>query len=248
MTRAVPALVLLAVSSAAQAAEVELGYGHELLTRGQDWREVSLRVAWREAGQPGLELAAVGLERFGVRDLDLRAAASGPLGERWTVAGEASASPGHRFAPAFSGGASLHRALPSGFVASAGVRWSRYESDTVATKAGVGTLGIERYWGAFRLGVTGYLGSLHGEWSASNAVAWDFYYRDEDRVGLVVSGGREIESTGGSEPIVSVVIAAGLAGRHALGGGWALAYQAGVQRQGDFYTRTGARLGLRRQF
>ncbi len=248
MTRVVPVLVLLAVPGAAPAAEVEVGYRHELLTRGPDWRELSIEAGWRAPGHAGLELAVRGLERFGLRDINLRASGSAPLGPRWTVAGEASASPEHRFVPAFSGGASLQRTLGGGFVGSGGVRWSRYESEAGITDAGVGSLGLERYWGAFRLGWTGYLATLDGEWSASNAVAWDLYYRDRDRAGVVVAAGREIESTGGRAPVVSTVLAAALRGRHGLGGGWALTYEAGIQRQGDLYTRGGARIGLGRHF
>lgn len=248
MTRALPVLLLLTAQSAAAAAEVEVGYRHELLTRGPDWRELSVGAGWRAPGQAGLEVAVRSLERFGLRDLDLGASGSAPLGPRWTVAGEASASPQHRFVPAFTGGASLQRTLGSGFVGSGGVRWSRYDGEAGITDVGVGSLGLESYWGAFRLGWTGYLATLEGDWSASNAVVWDFYYGDRDRAGVILAAGREIESTGGPAPIVSTVLAAALRGRHGFGGEWALTYELGIQRQGDLYTRGGARIGLRRRF
>jgi YaiO family outer membrane protein len=238
----------VATSGTASAAEVEVGYGHESLTRGTPWDELGLTVDWGEPGTQRLELGARALDRFGVRDSELRAAGSTPLGERWVVGAEASGSPEHRFMPLVAGGASLQRALGSGFVASAGVRASVYDGDAGTVRTGLGSVGLERYWSALRLGWTGYLATLHARWSASNAVAADFYYGQGSRAGVRVSGGRELETTGAGEPTVSTVIAAGLAGRQHLGGDWSLTWEAGVLRQGNLYTRTGARVGLRCHF
>lgn len=248
MTTALAVLVLLTAQRASPAAEIEVGYRYERLTKLADWRELSVEAGWRGPGSAGMEIAVRGLERFGLRDLDLAASGSAPFAPGWTVAGEASASPQHRFMPAFTGGASLQRTLGSGFVGSGGVRWSRYDGEAGITDVGIGSLGIESYLGAFRLGWTGYLATLEGDWSASNAVACDLYYGDRGRAGLILAAGREIESTGGPAPIVSTVLAAALRGRHGFGGGWALTYELGIQRQGDLYTRGGARIGLRRHF
>jgi YaiO family outer membrane protein len=248
MRRILPALVLAAASSAASASEAELGYGHEVLTRGTPWRELALAAAFGDVGTPRLELAARDLERFGVRDTELRAGGSVPFAERWVVAADASGSPEHRFSPAFGAGVSLQRTLGGGFVASAGARGAAYDGDAGPVRTGVGSAGIERYFGAFRLGWTGYLATLHGRWSAANAAALDLYYGEVGRVGIRAAAGREIEATGTGDPIVSTVLAVGFAGRHGLGGAWSLTWDAGVLRQGDLYTRTGARLGLRRQF
>ncbi len=248
MTRALPLLVALALPAAAPAAEVEAGYGHEVLTRGPDWQEVSLETAWRPAERTGVAIGARGLERFGLRDLDLRVAASAPLGAPWTVAAEAAASPEHHVVPAFGGGASLQRVLGGGFVGSGGLRWSRWETEAGRTDAALGSLGIERYWSAFRLGWTGTLARVASQWAPSNAVAWDVYFGDRDRVGVILAAGREVDSTGGPAPVVSTVLAAAVRGRQGLGAAWALVYEVDVQRQGDFYTRGGARVGLRRSF
>jgi YaiO family outer membrane protein len=241
-------VIAVATSGIGSAAEVEVGYGHESLTRGTPWDELGLTVAWGEPGTQRLDLGARALDRFGVRDTEFRAAGSTPLAERWVVGAEASGSPEHRFMPRVAGGASLQRALGSGFVASGGVRGSVYDGDAGVVRTGVGSLGLERYWGAFRLGWTGYLATLHARWSASNALAADVYYGQDSRAGVRVSGGRELETTGAGEPIVSTVVAAGLAGRQHLGGDWSLTWEAGVLRQGSLYTRTGARVGIRRHF
>lgn len=248
MRRAGLALLLVAASGAASAAEVELGYGHEAVTGRTPWSELAIAVGWGDPGTPRLDLGARSLDRFGLRDTELRAGGSVPVAERWVLGAEVSGSPEHRFVPAFSAGASLQRTLGSGFVASAGARGSAYDGDAGAVRTGLGTLGLERYWGAFRVGWTGYLVTLHGRWSASNAAALDLYYGQDGRAGVRAAAGREIEAVGAGEPIVSTVLAVGFAGRQGLGGDWALTWEAGLLRQGDLYTRTGARVGLRRHF
>lgn len=249
MTRALPALLLLsAVPAAAVGAEVELGYRHEALTRGADWKEVSLDGAWRPAERTGLELGARWLERFGLEDLDLRAAANRRLTAAWTLSAEASASPGHRVVPALTGGASLQRVLGGGFVGSGGARWSRWETDAGASDVVLGSLGLEMYWRTFRVGWTGTLARVADSWAPSNALAWDVYLGERDRLGVVLAAGREVEATGGPAPVVSTVLAAALRGRRGLGADWAVVAEVGVQRQGDLYTRGGARIGLRRSF
>lgn len=248
MTPAFPILVLLVAPGAPSASAVEVGYRHELLTRGADWREVDVEAAWQPADRTGLRLGARGLERFERRDLDLRASGSAPLGPRWTVAAEASASPRHRVVPAFTGGASLQRALGRRFVASGGVRWSRWDTEVATADAALGSLGLEVYWGPFRLGWTGMLGTLDGEWAAGNVLAWDHYRGDRDRIGVILAAGRELESTGGPAPLVSTVLAAAVRGQQGLGAAWVLTYEVSIQRQGDLFTRGGARLGIRRSF
>jgi YaiO family outer membrane protein len=248
MRRILPALVLAAASGSASAAEVELGYGHEVLTRGPAWSELGLAVGWGERGAPRLAVCARELERFGLRDAELRAEGSVPLAEGWIAGAEASGSPEHHFTPTFGAGAWIERALGSGFVASAGVRGAAYDGDVGPVRAGLGRLGLERYWGALRLGWTGYLATLRGRWSASNAAALDLYYGERGRLGVRAAAGRELVVTGPGEPILSDVLAVGFTGRQGLVGEWALAWEAGLVRQGDLYTRTGARLALRRHF
>ncbi len=249
MRRALPALLLLsAVPAASAGAEVELGYRHEVLTRGADWQEVSLDGTLRPAERTALEVGARWLERFGLQDVDLRAGANARLTPAWTVAGEASASPRHRVVPAFTAGASLQRVLGGGFVGSGGARWSRWETEAGATDAVLGSLGLELYWRRFRVGWTGILARVASEWAPSNMLAWDVYLGDRDRLGVILAAGREVETTGGPAPVVSTVLAAALRGRRGLGAGWALVGEVGIQRQGDFYARGGARIGLRRSF
>ena len=170
------------------------------------------------------------------------------FGAGWRVGVEATASATHRVVPAWSAGLQLQRAVGAGFVASATARWSRYEAAATATGTGLGSLGVERYWGTQRLAWTGYLSTLAGTWSGSQRLAWDLFLREGDRLGVAIAAGRELEGVGGGEVRGAQVVAAALTGRHAVAGGWSLSWELGVQRQGVLYVRTGGRVGLRRDF
>jgi YaiO family outer membrane protein len=250
MTRPFAILGLLAAATAARGAELELGYGHEFLTRGYaDWRVTSLEAAWQPDGpSAGAGLLLRELERFGERDVELGAAGHVPLGRKWDLALAVSGCPTHEFMPLVSGAVQLQYAIGGGFVTTTGFKWSRYETDLVSTGAGIGRFGIERYFGAHRVSWTGYLATVTEAWSASQRVAWDLYYGERDRIGLGFAAGREIESTGSGPPLIKPVLSAALAGRHWIAADWAITYELGVQRQGDLYTRTGGRIGLRRRF
>jgi YaiO family outer membrane protein len=246
------ALVLFLVLGAAQgvqALDLELSYGHELLTGGLPaWSVASLEAAFTGADRTGARLALREIERFDRSDWEMAGALHAPLSQAWAVTVEASGSVTHESVPAVAAGASLGRKLGGGFAGSAGLRWSRFEPDGTARDVLVGALAAERYLGAHRLGWTGYVGTVAGSWGASQRIAWDRYYRDEDRFGVALAAGREIEFTGGPAPVVSRVLAATAGGRHGLAGGWALVYEIGVVRQGDLYTRMGGRIGVRRRF
>ena len=242
------AALALAAAFTAPAVELEAGYGQDFLTRGHsDWRVMSLEAAWASSDRSRAGLGVRGLERFGLQDLDLGVTAGAPLGGAWDLGGEVSASPTHRVVPAWSAAAELHCAVGAGFGISLGVKQSRYQNQAGAASPTLGTLGVEYYWGSQRLGWTGYLAALASEWSASQRLAWDVYYGERSRIGVGVAAGRQLESTGGPRLLSSDVLAAAVGGRHEIGRDWAVTWEAGIQRQGDLYTRTGARIGLRRR-
>jgi YaiO family outer membrane protein len=246
--RAATALLLAGSAAATPALEVELGYGHEFLTRGESWQAATLEATWRGAGRRELVLGVRELARFGERDLDLAAAASTALGERWNLGCEASASPTHAFTPAVTGALAVGWGGWRGFGVAAGAKWSRYATAAGPTDTAVGRLGVERYWGRYRVGWTGYLAAVEGELGGAHRISGDLFYGERGRIGLGLVAGRELESTGAGAVLATDVVGAALSGRHALRGPWALTWEAGLQRQGDLYTRTGARIGLRRQF
>lgn len=249
MRRAALALLLLAAPPAVRSLQLEASYGREHVSGGRaDWQSAAAAASWTREDRARLELGLSGVERFGRRDASALAGAGAPFGTGWSLAAEAAASPSHEVVPALALGLQLGRELGGGAVAAAGFRWSRFLVAAGTVDVGLGSLGVERYWGAWRAGATGYAATVRGAWSASARLALDWFYGEEGRVGVAAAAGRELEVAETRELLSSRVVAAGLAGLHGLGAGWALVWEAGFQRQGDLYTRSGGRLGIRRRF
>jgi YaiO family outer membrane protein len=238
----------LALPLVAHGSMVELSHGADALSGGRPaWRATALEGLW--TGERG---AAAGgglreLSRFDRSDVDLSAFGQAPVAGL-VLGAEASASPTWRFVPRWSAGARAERALGAGWVASAGARLLRYEGEAGRTTPLLASGGLERYFGRWRAAGVGTAVALEGEWSGGGRLALDLFYGDGGRVGASAAAGRELESLGGGRLLRTDVVGAGLAGAHPLGAGWALAWELSVQRQGDLYTRTGGRLGLRRRF
>lgn len=246
MTRAALALLLAAAAAPAPAAEVEAGYGQEHLTGGfSDWRWLSLSVAWEREDRARVEAGARAQERFDRRDAELRVAGTSPLGPGWTVSAEASASPTHEVAPALTAGLGADLSLGGGFVASARGRWSRYRTPPGPVDTGLGSLGLERYFGAWRAGATGYAAAVRRTLSGSARLFLDRFYGERSRAGISASAGRELSVAEDLrvEGFRTFAFAAG--GAHEIGAGWAVTWELGVQRLEGLTTRTGGRLGIR---
>ena len=67
-------------------------------------------------------------------------------------------------------------------------------------------------------------------------------------MGLSVTFGREVENIVPNGIVTSDVRAFGIYGRHWFAPAWAVTWELGTHEQGDFYRRTGGRLGLRHDF
>jgi YaiO family outer membrane protein len=254
MIRGLAAAALLAAARAASAGEVELACGEDVLSHGRgSWRLVSLEATAAPAARTSLLLAARGLERSDARDAEAAAGVTlpAPWSARGAIGVEGTASATHRFVPAWSGGVRAEQGLGAGLVASAGLRGAWYGGDPAAgggARTALASAGLERYLGRWRLAGTGYLAGVAGAWSGSGRLAADLFLGERDRVGVAVSAGRELESAGGGRLLASDVVAVALGGRHGIAAAWAVTWELGVQRQGELYTRAGARLGLRRRF
>jgi YaiO family outer membrane protein len=250
MTRVTSACLAALLAGAAAASEVEVRHGEYALDHGNsDWRDTSLRLAVSPpAGSPRAEVIASRIERFGRVDSGFAATARAPLGRRCDVAMEGGASATHEVIPAWVAGGGAQCALGRGFAAYAGLRWSRYEGDVVATEAALGHVGVEVYRGPVRFAWTTFVSRVEGTFSSSQAAAADLFYRGRDRLGLVLSAGRELESLGAGRVLTTDVLAAAVLGRTALPHAWAVTYGVELERQGELYTRAGGRLGLAREF
>jgi YaiO family outer membrane protein len=248
MIRAAALLALLAPAIGA-AGEIELRHGEDALTNGNEgWRETALRVDG-SSGVLGLGILGARTERFGWVDWGFAATAHARVAERWDLGVEGGGSATHHVAPAWLAGARAHYAIGGGLAAYGGLRWSRYEGDVVSTDVALGSVGVEYYAGAHRVALTAFVPRVEGTWSASAAAAWDLFYRGRDRLGVVVSAGRELESVGGGQVVATATFAFAAFGRTALGDGpWSLSYGAECQVMRDLYTRAGGRLGVVREF
>lgn len=244
------ALLLAAAPLAAPALELEAAYGYDHLTGGRSrWQSAGASAAWERDDRARLELGLQGLERFDQRDLQLRAAGGLPLPDAWWLGAELEGSLSHETVPVAAVALLASRPLPllEGLVASGRARWARYRGAT-RSDTGLLSLGLEQYGRGWRAALTGYAATVSGAWGASGRLALDWLYGERGRAGIALSGGTEVEVTEARRVAATRVLAAGLAGLHELGPGWALAWELGVQRQGELYTRTGGRLGVRRRF
>jgi len=249
MRRAVLVLLLAAATAPCAAADLELAYSEEYLTNGYaNWRSLELIGGLHLSEHTLLGASVRDLQRFGLNDVELGASASVPLAERLTFALEGTTSPTHQFMPWASADAQLQANAGAGFVISPAVRWSRYVTASADGTPIISRLGIEYYWAAFRASWTGFLTEMSGSWCASQRATLDFYYGERNRVGAAFNIGRELDTVAGGALVVTDVVGAAVAGVQDLDADWSLVWEIGTQRQGDFYTRTGARLGIRRRF
>jgi YaiO family outer membrane protein len=241
------ALALALPGIAHAGATLQLSHGVEALSGERPgWRATALEALWTGERGAALGASARELSRFDRDDLELAAFGQAPVGG-FVLALEGSASPTFRFLPRWSAGVRAERHLGAGWVASAGLRAARYEGDVAETTPFFASAGIERYWGRWRAAAVTTAVELEGAWSGSERLALDLFYGEGGRVGASVAAGRELESLGDGQLLRMDVLGAAIAGAHPLRGGWAVIWELSVQRQGDLYTRTGGRLGLRRR-
>ncbi len=246
-THARLALALLASVTATQPAiaaedrtEAGLLIGADQLTQGREsWRNESVFVDRKWANGHVGGLRANTTRRFGLNDSQFEVYYSLPLQDKLRAGVELQASPTHQVVARNGAGANVQYEFAKAWLVHGSARQLRYDSVTVDQLAA----GIEHYvgnWGA-------YAGIINSRAYGTDNQTWvgrvSHYYGERNRVNLVVADGREPVNIAG---IVSAsdVRSANLAGRHWLSPQVALDYSAGVTRQGDFYTRRGASLGI----
>ena len=239
--------ILALVASPAWALEMEAGFTKESLTNNKpDWNSTYLEAAHDLARRQTVYGLVRETERFDFRDTELAAGYYHPLAEHFTVQVEGSHSGSHNVLPenAAFGGASWE--FSKGWLASGGLRYSQYtDNDSRVLNAG-----LEHYFGNYRVFYGLFNGKPQGAPSASaQRVGVDYYYGETSRIGAGITWGREVEYVGPPTGIITTdVRALTVYGRHWLTRAWALSWEALRQEQGDLYTRTGIRLGLRHLF
>jgi len=244
-------MMFFALTAKAQEAflDAEAGATYENLSNGRDaWKSVYLEAARQFARRQTLYGYARETERFGFRDSEVMASYSHPFGAL-TALVEGTYSSDHNVLAHDSIYGQLAWAFGNtGWVASGGLRHSEYTTSNVNMLVG----NVERYWSSFRAGYTVYNGRPEGAGSATaQRLSMDHYYGGDDRsrIGVSVAWGREVENQGPPAGIITSDIRdVTLTGRHWLSNSWAVSWDAWWHEQGDLYTRTGGRLGLRYRF
>ncbi len=220
----------------AEASHLDSGYA--------GWQEQA--AAWHRAWAPrhGLEASLARVRRFGLEDSRLALDYSRPLTDRLTLGAELAASPTHQVLARHAAGARLAWEFQPQWLLHTGLRASRY-NDTAVRQA---RLGVERYAGAVGASLAWQPARASGIATSSVTVRGDWYHGERSSVGLVLASGTEAARVQADRTERAEVRSLALVGRQALGPGWSLAYGLERTRQGHFYTRTGASLGLSRDF
>jgi YaiO family outer membrane protein len=242
-TVALPALAQVAPTPRT---ELEVGASRETLSRNlPDWSSRYLLIEHRRPGRQVFYGGWRDTERYRLRDSEVHGGAYLPLSPALQVQIEAGSSGSHRVLARNYDLLGIQFEPAAGWGLTAGWRRSRYDAGSTS----VTYLGAERYVGNERFAYTLFAGGPDGGATvSSHRLQWSHYYGERDWIGISLAGGRETEHDGTGGFLTSRVTNTTLNGRHQLARAWALAWEAGRQRQGELYTRDGLRLGLRHEF
>lgn len=225
--------------------ELELSTRQDWLDSGFDnWRSQRLDYTSTQPEGLGWYGALLREQRFGEWDEGVEAGAVIPLATNWTLQPEVGFQPSSYFLPKWHADLRLQRRLPAGFLGAASVRRTEYDSTRVDRLA----LSGERYWGAWRAGYTLNITDVANAGTpVGHDLALDYFYNGLSYAGLRLTVGEE-ESVEEQRVITSDVHAISLQGRHWFARRWALGWEIGHHRQGDYYTRRWLQIGLRHAF
>lgn len=225
---------------------MEAAFSRENLSRGLPaWQERNVLIERHRADKQVLYGGLRETERYQLTDSELHLGAYQPLTQRMQLQVEAGASSTHRVLASRYGVLGLQAQPWAGWGVSAGWRRSSYDSGNT----GVVNLGVEHYRGAERFAYTLFSGGPDGAGRLpSHRLQWTHYYGERDWLGIAAVSGRETEHAGSGRFLTSRISSLALGGRHGVGPSTALVWEIGRQRQGELYTRSGVRLGLRHAF
>ncbi|VXD03042.1 YaiO family outer membrane beta-barrel protein [Pseudomonas sp. 9Ag] len=225
--------------------ELELSARQDWLDSGFDnWRSQRLDYTSTQPEGLGWYGALLREQRFGEWDQGVEAGAVIALDDNWTLQPEVGYQPSPYFLPEWHADLRLQRRLPAGFLGAVSVRRTEYETTRVERLA----LSAERYWDSWRAGYTLNITDVANAGTpVGHDLALDYYYAGLSYAGLRMTIGEE-EAVEEQQLITSDVRALSLQGRHWLDSRWALTWEVGQHRQGDYYTRRWLQLGLRHAF
>ena len=232
-------------AAAADPWSVELATSRQQLSNGYaDWTENSARLTHALSTRQVTEVGLVQTERFGLRDDQLTGLLVRPLDDRFTATVDASLSPTHRVLAQHHLGAMLQYEFAPAWLVHGGLRSTQYTSATVTQ----GTFMLERYLSSFSGLLAWRPVQTQGSSTSSTELRASYYYADKSRVSLSLAAGQEAVQVSDTVLQLADVRATTLSGRHWITADWALNYEWNSTRQGDFYTRSGWRIGVQHSF
>lgn len=242
---AVASMIVLTPAFAATGPAIEwMQSGDRLSNGGADWHSEELRLSAQLAARNSMDAAFRHASRFGLTDSQIELNLAFPLSQKLSGALTASTSTTHRFLPKTDLGANLQYEIAPSWLINGGSGRTEYDKTSV-TKAMVG---VEHYFSAFRAAVTWRPSRADGVAADGADIRLDYYYGDFDFIGVQAASGKEAANIDGRGVVVSSVQSTGVTGRHGLTRNWTLRYGVERVKQGDFYNRTGIRLGAQYAF
>ncbi len=242
------AAALLAVLAPVQAEAgptLEWVQSSDHLSKGSpNWHSEELRLATKTSPRNQIDGTLRQTNRFGLSDNQVEINYAFPLAKQLTGLVMLSGSTTHRVLPKTDLGASLqYEFLPTWWL-NVGVNRTEYNNASISKAA----LNIEHYFSSFRWVVGWRPTRVDGVSANGGEMRLDYYYSDADFVGFQVAAGHEAANIGTRGVLVSSVRSAALVGRHELSRSWKLRYGLERVKQGEFYNRTGLRIGAQYAF
>jgi len=238
------AAAALAAVNAHADSTVGLFVGHEHLNNGSpSWEETAVRMSHEFAPRRQVDVAVTRTERFDLRDSQFSAAYVAPLSRQLTASIEANASSTHKVLARNAFGGALQYEFAPAWLIHAGAKTTRYDE----VRVNQSLLMLEHYVSNFSWSAAWRPARAFNTTAHSGELRGSYYYGDRNSVGIILAGGKEAASIGGTVVLTSLRSAT-LIGRHWLSRDWALNYGIGSSRQGEFYVRNGVSIGVQHTF
>ncbi len=228
-------------------AQTELEFGAEsshLSNGSPNWQAQSLRLTHKPALREVRELTLTRTERFGLEDSQISGLYSSPLSDKLTASLGANISPSHRVLARQGVEGALQYEFAPAWLAHAGLATTRYDK----THVNQASLMLEHYFSSFSIAAAWRPVRASGVNSSGTELRGSYYYGDANFVGVILTSGREATTVNANTVLLADVRAAALLGRHWVSRQWAVNYAITNTRQGSFYTRNSARLGVQYLF
>ncbi len=209
-----------------------------------DWKQLSLQVGRHWSQRQMLELELTETRRFGLDDTEAAIAGAMPLTDKLTASGRIATSPTHRVLARGSQALALQYEFQPAWLLHGAFKHTRYD----ATDVDQASVMLERYFGNWSALVAAHTTRAFHETAHGGEFRLAHYYGDASSIGLYLASGDEAGQVAPGTVAISRVRSAALVGQHRLSPRWSLRYGAHHVRQGRFYTRTGAHLGVQAAF